>query len=136
MSASAESVAKAFVQAINAHDIDALVELMSDDHVFIDSLGNSTRGKETMRKGWESYFRMVTDYTLAIDETYSMGDVAIMVGTAYGTYTTDGKLVPDNRWTTPAVLRATVDGGKVKEWHVYADNEPIRQLISKNRVQP
>ena len=133
MSVTSEAVAQAFVQAINAHDVDALVELMSHDHVFIDSLGNGVRGKETMRKGWESYLRMVPDYTLGIDEIYSVGDIAIMFGSAYGTYTTDGQLIPENRWKTPAVLRATMDGDKVKEWRVYADNEPIRQLISKNR---
>lgn len=109
---------------------------MSDDHIFIDSLGNSVRGKETMRKGWEGYFAMVPDYTLSIDETHSAGDVAIMFGSASGTYTTDGKLIPENSWKTPAAFRATTDGCKVKEWRVYADNEPIRQLISKNQVKP
>jgi ketosteroid isomerase-like protein len=29
-----------WLSAINAHDVDALVALMSPDHLFIDSLGN------------------------------------------------------------------------------------------------
>jgi len=136
MSVFPEEVARAFVQAIHAHDMNALMQLMSDDHTFIDSLGNSVRGKETMRKGWEGYFSMVPDYTVSIDEICSMGDIVMIFGSASGTYTTDGKLLPENRWKTPAAFRATIQGDKVKEWRVYADNEPIRQLISKNRVQP
>jgi ketosteroid isomerase-like protein len=135
MSISPESVARAFVWAINAHDVHAIVELMCAEHVFIDSLGNVIRGRETMRGGWENYFRMVPDYTLTIEETCSLEDVVIMLGAAHGTYTTDGSLLPENAWKTPAALRALIEGGKVKEWRVYADNEPIRQLMSKNRAK-
>jgi ketosteroid isomerase-like protein len=35
----AESVAHAFIRAINRQDVDALAELMTDEHRFIDSLG-------------------------------------------------------------------------------------------------
>jgi ketosteroid isomerase-like protein len=134
MSVSAESVARAFVQAINTHDVNALVELMLIDHVFVDSLGTAIGGKETMRKGWEGYFRMVPDYTLTIEETYSSGDVTVMLGVAHGTYTTDGRLLPENEWKTPGAFKAVIEDGKVKEWRVYADNEPIRQLMSKNQT--
>ena len=43
-----------FVDAINAHALDALVALMTSDHRFIDSLGNSVEGSESMRAGWEA----------------------------------------------------------------------------------
>jgi hypothetical protein len=54
-----------------------------------------------------------------------------MLGVAEGTYTPDGKLKPENRWKTPAVFRALVEDGKVAEWRVYADNEPIRERMRK-----
>jgi steroid delta-isomerase-like uncharacterized protein len=133
MSVSPLSVEQAFVRAINAHDVHAVADLMSEDHVFIDSLGAAVRGKETMRKGWEGYFRMVSNYTLTIEETYASENAVVMLGVAHGTYSPDGHVSPENDWKTPAAFRAVIEDGKVKEWRVYADNEPIRQLISKNR---
>jgi hypothetical protein len=30
---------------------------------------------------------------------------------------------------TPAAFRALIEDGKVAEWRVYADNEPLRRLM-------
>jgi uncharacterized protein (TIGR02246 family) len=127
------SVAQAFVRAINAHDVTAVADLMSDGHVFVDSLGTTVRGKEAMRKGWEGYFGMVPNYTLTIEETFSSENAVALLGVAHGTYSPDGRLSAENDWQTPAAFRAVIEDGKVNEWRVYADNEPIRQLMSKNR---
>ncbi len=54
-----------------------------------------------------------------------------MLGTAQGTYARDGKLLPENKWSTPAAWRAQIKGSLVAEWRVYADNEPIRKLMAK-----
>lgn len=134
MPTAAESVALAFVEAVNVHNVDALAARMTSDHVFVDSLGTAISGVGTMRKGWEGYFRMVPDYTVTIEETYSSGNVVVMLGIAHGTFTTDGRLLPENRWQTPAAFRAVTEDDKVKEWRVYADNEPIRQLMFEEQV--
>ena len=145
MSESAITVAQAFVRAINRQDADALAELMTEDHRFTDPLANVVEGREKMRAAWGAYFRMVPDYTIAIEETYSDGSVVVMLGVVGGTYihpsdedlspgtpnyTPDGQLKPKNRWKTIAALRAAVEDGKVSEWKVYADNEPIRRLMA------
>ena len=70
-----ESVAHAFVRAINRQDADALADLMTAEHRFIDGLGNVAEGREKMRAGWSAYFRMVPDYTVAIEETFCDGPV-------------------------------------------------------------
>jgi uncharacterized protein (TIGR02246 family) len=127
----AESVAHAFVRAINRQDADALAELMTVEHRFIDSLGNIVEGREKMRDGWARYFRMVPDYTVAIEEVCCDGPVVVMLGMAQGTYTADEKLKPENHWTTPTAFRAFIEDGKVAEWRVYCDNEPIRQRMAK-----
>jgi uncharacterized protein (TIGR02246 family) len=124
-------VAQRFVRAINRQDPDAIAELMTEEHRFIDSLGNVVAGRAAMRSGWGGYFKMVPDYSLAIEETYCDGPVAILLGTAQGTYAAAGQLKPENRWTTPVALRAFVEDGKVAEWRVYADNEPIRKLMAR-----
>lgn len=133
-SAEAERVAQAFVRAINRQDADAIAEWMSDDHRFIDSLGNSGQGREQLKAGWAAYFRMVPDYTISVDETLGDGPIVVMLGTAQGTYcdvAERAQLRAENRWSTPAVFRAFVEEGKVAEWRVYADNEPIRTLMAK-----
>jgi ketosteroid isomerase-like protein len=142
MDETAIDVAQAFVAAINRQDVEELVALMTPEHCFTDSLGNMARGRESMRQGWTLYFQMVPDYSLAIDETYTQGAAVVMLGTARGTYshafetvqqtgmpTPDGTSKQAQRWQTPAAVRARIEDGKVAEWRVYADNEPLRKLM-------
>jgi hypothetical protein len=72
---------------------------------------------------------MVPDYSIAVEECYNDGPVVVMLGVAQGTYTTDGELRVENRWETPAALRAVIENDLGAEWRVYADNEPIRQRV-------
>jgi hypothetical protein len=72
---------------------------------------------------------MVPDYAISVDETYSDGSVVVMVGKAGGSYAPKGVQTAESRWETPAALRVRVENGRVAEWRVYADNEPIRRLI-------
>jgi len=130
MSNSAESLAQAFVRAINRQDIDQLTALMAPDHRFVDSLGKVFTGREEMRTAWIGYFLLIPDYSLAVDEYYSDGPVVVMLGSARGTYTANGELKPENRWETPVAIRAYVEDGLLAEWRVYADNEPVRQKIA------
>ncbi|MGD0097150.1 MAG: nuclear transport factor 2 family protein [Terracidiphilus sp.] len=129
MSDSAESVARAFVRAINRQDVDGLAGLMSPEHRFFDSLGTLIEGREKMQTAWAGYLRMVPDYSVVIDETYTGGPVVVMLGMARGTYAPDGVLKPENRWETPLAIRAFIEEGLVVEWRVYADNEPLRQKM-------
>jgi len=130
-SESAKRVARAFVNAINHHSVEAIAGLMTDDHAFTDSLGTRVGGKQRMKAGWEGYFRMVPDYTIVIDETFVDGAVVVLFGTAQGTYSTDGVLRPEDKWSTPATWRGLIRGSFVAEWRIYADNEPIRQIMAR-----
>lgn len=122
--------ARAFVNAINAHDPAAIVALATSDHRFLDSLGNSIAA-DALRGAWEGYFRMVPDYRIEVREWVTDGELVVALGTASGTFTKDGTLHADNAWHTPAAWRAVIREGKVAEWQVYADNEPIRALMRK-----
>jgi hypothetical protein len=75
---------------------------------------------------------MVPDYRVAIDEVVTDGPLVVMLGVAEGTYAPHGELKPENRWTTPTAFRALIEDGKVAEWRVYCDNEPIRQCMAKS----
>ena len=133
MSQSPESVVLAFVNAINRQDVDALMEMMTPEHRFVDSLGSMVEGREKMRAGWRAYFDMVPDYKIAVEETYRDGSVVVMLGEARGTFAPDGKMRAENRWRTPAAFRALVEKGKVNEWRVFADNEPIRRCMATGK---
>jgi ketosteroid isomerase-like protein len=130
---SPESLAHAFVRAINRQDVEELVALMAPLHRFVDSLGNVVEGREKMRAGWAGYFKMVPDYSIAIEETFCDGPIVLMLGVAEGTYAPDGDFSPENRWKTPTAIRVQLEDGLVAEWRVYADNEPIRELMRKGR---
>jgi Ketosteroid isomerase-related protein len=131
MSELAESVAQAFIRSINRQDVDGLAALMTEQHRFIDSMGTLFEGRDTLHRGWTKYFQLVPDYTVAIEETYCDGPVVVMLGQAQGTYAPHGQLKPENHWTTPTAFRAYIEDGKVAEWRVYCDNEPIRQTMVK-----
>lgn len=127
----AKEVVLKFIREINAHNIDGLCALMSEDHRFIDALGSVVQGREQMRKGWIGYFGMVPDYRIICEEIIERGNSVAAFGTAGGTYSPDGVLMDENKWNVPAAWRARVVDGLVSEWRVYTDNEPIRQLMAK-----
>jgi uncharacterized protein (TIGR02246 family) len=126
------SIAGAFVDAINRRSAEEIASLMTEDHVFVDSLGNKVTGREPMKKGWAGYFGMVPDYAISVDETFADGPVVVILGSAQGTYSSGGALKPQNKWRTPAAWRAVVRGSLIAEWRVYADNEPIRKIMAAN----
>ena len=118
-----------FMDRINRHDADSLAELMTEDHVFVDGLGNRMQGREAMRKGWAGYFRMFPDYRVSHAEIFSQGDVVASFGTAEATYAVEGKLRKENHWSVPAAWRAVVRDGLIAEWQVYADNQAVRKIM-------
>ena len=122
-------VALNLVRAINAHDPNRILAIMSSRPVFFDSLGASVSGRSQMRRAWVGYFGMVPDYRIEVNQVLVAGSLVALLGWASGTYSTDGKLRRKNRWKTPAAWTARVKRGRVLEWRVYADNEPIRRLM-------
>lgn len=72
--------------AINRHSAADLAALMTEDHLFIDPLGSRVQGRDKMTAGWAGYFRMVPDYNITVDESYSAGATVVMLGTARGAY--------------------------------------------------
>jgi ketosteroid isomerase-like protein len=130
-SADAVAVVLKFEQAINRQKPEAICSLLTQDSVFIDSLGNRVAGLERLRSAWEGYFKMVPDYTISHDEIFASGNTVAMFGTAQGTFTKDTELRKENFWKTPASWRATVKDEKISVWQVFADNEPLRAIMRK-----
>jgi ketosteroid isomerase-like protein len=122
-----------FLDRINKRDANKLAELMTEDHVFIDSLGNSVHGREKMRAGWQGYFSFCPDYWVSHEEILANGNIVAVFGAAGGTISTSGQLAPENKWRTPAAWMAIVENGLVKQWQVYADNKPVYEIMAKTK---
>lgn len=118
-----------FVFAINSHSVNDIIELISDDHKFIDSFGIELSGKEALKRAWAEYFKMFPDYIMVIDEILINESNAAIIGKAFGTYTKDGKLSEKNKWQIPAAWHATVDKNKIKTWRIFADVTPIVKIL-------
>jgi len=123
---------RAFINAINNHDVEAIASLMTDDHVFVDAHGNEARGKETMRKGWIGYFDMFPDYKIKINETFINGDKLALFGFAEGTF--QGQNPEKNHWLLPASWFAIVENGKIKHWQVYCDTKIPFEIINCSSI--
>jgi ketosteroid isomerase-like protein len=120
-----------FANEINRHDVDALMALVSDDHLFVDALGQEVHGRERLRAAWQGYFEMFPDYHMDVRETFQSGRVVALLGTASATLAVGGQAKPENRWKTPAAWKAVVDHARVVHWQVYADNEPARKILAR-----
>lgn len=124
-----------FMERINQHDADKLAELMTEDHVFIDSLGQSVSGREKMRAAWRGYYAFCPDYWVSHEEIFPNGNLVAVFGSAGGTVAASGKLPPENKWRVSAAWLATVEQGLVKEWRVYADNKPVYDILARSKPQ-
>ena len=119
---------QAFVDSINAHDVDRLGALMTDDHCFIDAHGNEIVGRETMVAGWRGYFEWFPDYFIEITDVFEDGEKFAMFGFAGGSF--KGK--ESEAWRLPAAWKAFVKDGRVALWQVFADTKIPFEIIERN----
>ena len=117
-----------FIARINAHDVEALGKLMSDDHRFIDAHGNEVIGKEKMVPGWRGYFEWFPDYYLEVTDVFEDGDNFALFGFAGGSF--KGK--ETESWRLPAAWKAIVKDGHVNLWQVFADTKIPFEIIERN----
>jgi ketosteroid isomerase-like protein len=132
MSTEPVEVVLAFIEKINARDVEGLCALMTESHVFIDALGARIEGREKMRAAWKGYYGLIPDYKVSHEEILQKGAAVAVFGTARGTFAPEGKLEKKNFWEIPAAWMAVVREGRVAEWRVYADNQPVRKLMGES----
>ena len=118
----------AFIDRINAHDIEGLAALMSDDHTFVDAHGNEVSGKEKMIAGWRGYFEWFPDYQIEITDVFEDGDRLALFGFAGGSYQSK----PTESWRLPAAWKAIVKDDHVTLWQVFADTKIPFEIIERN----
>jgi len=124
MAETAVDVAEAFVRAINAEDVTALRGLMTDDHTFVDALGNRFSGAETMVGGWRHFFQAYPEYRIEVRQRFADGAKVGLFGHASGKWRVDGA-VTARSWGVAAAWLAEVEDGRVKTWSVFCDTSWI-----------
>lgn len=138
MSGHVKAAAEAFVKALNTHNLERIVELMSEDVAFQDSLTpQPLRGKAAFKQYWGAWLASFPDMTVTSRGMYASEDIAVDEFTVKGTHRgpivmPDGSKIPaTNRNFSQegaAVVRVN-DKGKVTSFRTYADSGNVfRQL--------
>ncbi len=73
-------IALLFNERINNLALEGLVNLMTDDHTFIDSTREAHVGKKEMEKIWAEFFSKYPDYRKIFRKVENRGDLVIMIG--------------------------------------------------------
>jgi limonene-1,2-epoxide hydrolase len=121
-----------FVKRINAHDVDGILDLMADDYRFINSAGDTFRGKNFMRATWRAHFVQYPDFNIRIDRVLADDAAVGLFGWAQGTLTHDGQILEENHWEVPAAFLGIAENGKMLHWQVFSDTAMIFDLIKAN----
>lgn len=129
MSASPADTVNRFLGAINAHDLELLASLLSDSHRLTDSLGNTIVGRENVEAAWRRYFEMVPDYLIRVERQLAGESEVALFGRATGSVAVS--VGPPREWSLPVAVRTRVESGRVVEWQVFADNEPVRAILRR-----
>jgi ketosteroid isomerase-like protein len=116
----ARDVVTRFNACINARDADGLAELMTDDHVFIDSTDSAVRGKSECLDAWRGFFASFPDYRNTFEAMRSTADQVFVRG-----YSTCSNAQLDG----PALWSARVSADQVAEWRVYEDSPANRARL-------
>ncbi|MCC8188696.1 MAG: nuclear transport factor 2 family protein [Bacteroides sp.] len=111
-----ETVALRFNDCINRRDLDGLTDLMTDDHVFVDSIGQRVEGKRANRKMWNDFFTLFPDYQNIFETVTRQGNTVIMRGRSTCT---------DERLNTHSIWIAQVRGNQLEEWCVCSDTNEV-----------
>src|SRR5258706_13329402 len=102
-----------FVERINAHDVEGILDLMAEDYRFINSAGDTFRGKTFMRATWRAHFVQYPDFQIRAQRVLADDEAVGIFGWAQGTYTRDGQILGENYWEVPAAFPGIAQGGRM-----------------------
>ncbi len=128
--ATTERVVRNYIARINAADPVGIVRWSSGRLRFVDATGATHR---LGRRAWVGYFTDFPDYRIQVDQAIARGSTVAIFGMASGSFRGRGGTKRGAAWRVPAAWRAVVRSGKVVEWQVYLDVEPMLRSAGLNR---
>jgi hypothetical protein len=120
-----------FIKQINEQHVEKILELMTDEHSFIDAHGVVIKGKDSLRDAWKGYFEWFPDYKIEVRQIMERENTVGIFGFASGTYRDMRTDYNENYWGIPASWKAIVENGKIKEWQVYADTKIVFDIMRR-----
>jgi ketosteroid isomerase-like protein len=121
-----------FIGAINRADVDGILNIITDDHILIDSHDNKMTGKDNLRQAWIGYFELFPDYKIEVNDILEKDSLICILGYASGTYKNLKNKDNSNYWKIPVAWTAIIKDNHIKQWQIYADNIIVMDIINKN----
>ena len=118
-----KTIALQFNDCINNRDLECFERLMSDNHTFIDTGNNASKGKQTCLTIWEGFFKMFPDYKNVFETITANDNLVIMMGYS---------ACSDKRLDGPAIWTAKIIDDKIEEWRIYEDTIGNRLQLGIN----
>ena len=110
-----------FNEYISNQDIKGLTNLMTEDHIFIDSNGIISRD---MIKAWNRFFNGWPAYKNIFTRVESRENLVILIG--YALWSKDSKEEDHGIWI------ATIENDLVAKWQIYKDTQENRSKLNIN----
>ncbi len=111
-----KSLVARFVEAVNAHDIDAVRDLVSEDFTYIDSWRDGVSGRDAVMLGVERLFAADPGFGLEVESVSFSDPFVLMRGWANSSLPAFGR--------RRAVWRALCEDGLISEWQSWAEGGP------------
>lgn len=115
-----KNIAIRFNVQVNNRNLEALTQLMTKGHRFIDSSGDIVEGQEKMKKAWRDFFELYPNYRNIFSEVQVRGNLVIMAGHSE---------CSEKVLQGPTIWTAIIRDDLVAEWRVYEDTEEVRQTL-------
>ncbi|MDR3118742.1 MAG: hypothetical protein LBU44_04895 [Mediterranea sp.] len=117
-----KSIALQFNEYITNADLNGLSNLMTGDHIFIDTSNNRIKGKDNnIVQAWQPFFDLYPGYRNIFENIVVRGSTVIMQG-----YSICSNEILNN---IHAIWVAEIIKNKVGSWHIYADTKANRELF-------
>ena len=110
-----KATAERFVAAVNAHDLDALAGLMTDDFAYIDSWREGIVGRDNVLAAVRVLFATDPGFGIEVERKSYREPHVLMSGRI-----TSAQFADKRR----AVWRALCDGDRLAEWQSWAEGGP------------
>ena len=126
---SPRATALAFIDRINAHDVDGIVGLLSDEYQFVNSSGDHFSGRQFMRETWLDQFGKHPDFRIRVERVIADENGVAIFGFSEGTYAPDGELREENKWSVPAAHLLMAREGKITYYETFSDASMVYDLM-------
>lgn len=126
--------ALAYIDAINAHDVNGIVSLLSEEFSYTNSAGDTVHGRSYMRQEWRRYFDQYPDFEIHVERVIADENGVAVFGSAEGTYATAGADPESNHWHVRAAYMGLSKGGKITVWQSFSDNSIVFDIMNEHEA--